>query len=293
MPLQGVSVGLTECIVSGNSFPGIALMGHGKKRRDPRLMARNEHHHQNGREGSAHREPLIPKHGGYRKLKSFQLAQLVYDVTVRFCNRYIDRRSRTRTHDQMVQAARSGVQNIAEGSVASGTSKKMELKLTNVAKASLEELRLDYEDFLRHRGLRLWDRDDPRRKELVARRCLTADDVALWVKEKKYGPPGRDGRHGQNGQNGQHGRGGQRDSSMTSIPSITSIKSMESIESMTSSSSPESIYPELSANAALVLIGVATTLLDRQLEALASAFEKEGGFTERLYRTRQARRKNP
>ena len=90
-------------------------------------------------------EPLIPKHGGYRKLKSFQVAQLVYDVTVRFCDRYIEKRSRT--HDQMVQAARSGVQNIAEGSKASGTSKKMELKLTNVARASLEELRLDYEDY--------------------------------------------------------------------------------------------------------------------------------------------------
>ena len=96
-------------------------------------------------------ETLIPKHGGYRNLKSFQVAQLVYDVTVRFCDRYIDPRSRT--HDQMVQAARSGVQNIAEGSQASGTSKKMEMKLTNVARASLEELRLDYEDYLRQRGL--------------------------------------------------------------------------------------------------------------------------------------------
>jgi restriction system protein len=104
-------------------------------------------------------EALIPKHGGYRKLKSFQVAQLVYDVTVRFCNRYINPRSRT--HDQMVQASRSGVQNIAEGSKASGTSKKMELKLTNVARASLEELLLDYEDFLRQRGLRLWDKDSP------------------------------------------------------------------------------------------------------------------------------------
>src|SRR5437763_9480446 len=83
---------------------------------------------------SAKPEKLIPPHGGYRKLKSFQVAQLVYDVTVRFCDRYIDRRSRT--HDQMVQAARSGVQNIAEGSQASGTSKKTEMKLTNVARAS-------------------------------------------------------------------------------------------------------------------------------------------------------------
>jgi len=73
----------------------------------------------------------------------------------------------------MVQAARSGVQNIAEGSQASGTSKKIEMKLTNVARASLEELRLDYEDFLRQRGLPLWDWKDPRRAELIARRPAT------------------------------------------------------------------------------------------------------------------------
>jgi len=71
---------------------------------------------------------------------------------------------RSRTHDQMVQAARSGVQNIAKGSVVSGTSKNMEKKLTNVARASLEELRRDYEDFLRQRGLPLWPHDDPRRQ---------------------------------------------------------------------------------------------------------------------------------
>src|SRR5207244_3627223 len=130
----------------------------------------------------------IPLHGGYRKLKSFQVAQLVYDVTVRFCDRYIEKRSRT--HDQMVQAARSGVQNIAEGSQASGTSKKMELKLTNVARASLEELRLDYEDFLRQRGLALWAREDPRRAELIARRPDTADSVAHWAKDVRDGQAG-------------------------------------------------------------------------------------------------------
>ncbi len=194
-------------------------------------------------------EALIPKHGGYRKLKSFQLAQLIYDVTVRFCDRYIDPRSRT--HDQMVQAARSGVQNIAEGSQASGTSKKMELKLTNVARASLEELKLDYEDFLRQRGLKLWERSDPRRQELVQRRCTTADEVAAWIKEIH-------GRYGQNG---------QAKLSISSIPSS---------------------YPELAANAALVLIGVTTSLLDRQLASQAAAFEREGGFTERLYRVRSA-----
>lgn len=96
---------------------------------------------------------LIPKHGGYRHLKGFQVAQLAHDITVRFAEKYVDRFSRTK--DQMVQAARSGVQNIAEGSQASATSKKTELKLTQVARASLEELRLDYEDFLLQRNLSL------------------------------------------------------------------------------------------------------------------------------------------
>jgi four helix bundle suffix protein len=200
----------------------------------------------------AEQEPLIPKHGGYRKLKSFQIAQLVYDVTVRFCDRYIDKRSRT--HDQMVQAARSGTQNIAEGSQVSGTSKKMEMKLTNVARASLEELRLDYEDYLRQRGLELWGPKDPRRQKLIDRRCKTADEVAVWVKEV-YGQSGLDGQ------------------------------SMKSTESMKAS------YSEIAANAALVLIGVAVSLLSRQLAAQAAAFEKEGGFTERLYQRRKNSRK--
>src|SRR5512138_2807427 len=128
-------------------------------------------------------EPLIPKHGGYRKLKSFQVAQLAYDVTVRFCDRYVDRRSRT--HDQMVQAARSGVQNIAEGSQASGTSKKMELKLTNVARASLEELKLDYEDFLRQRGLEMWPPNHPALMRFKAKRCASLEEVSACVKEER------------------------------------------------------------------------------------------------------------
>lgn len=128
---------------------------------------------------------LIPKHGGYRNLKSFQVAQVVYDVTVRFCNRYIARKSRT--HDQMVQAARSGKQNIAEGSMASGTSKKAELKLTNVARASLEELRLDYQDFLRDRGLPEWEVEDARRDDLIKRRPTNAEQVAEWAKEVRRG----------------------------------------------------------------------------------------------------------
>lgn len=211
-------------------------------------------------------EGLIPKHGGYRKLKSFQVAQLVYDVTVRFCDRYIDRRSRT--HDQMVQAARSGVQNIAEGSQASGTSKKFELKLTSVARASLEELRLDYEDFLRQRGLPLWERKDPRRKALIERRCSTADEVAAWVAEIRRRTAG--GQHGLDGQNGPI------EPSTTSMPSMKSTKSS---------------YPEIAANAALTLIAVACSLLDRQVAAQAADFEAKGGFSERLYRTRNRARK--
>lgn len=131
----------------------------------------------------ADEEGLIPKHGGYRHLKSFQVAQLAYDVTVRFCERYIDRFSRTR--DQMVQAARSGVQNIAEGSQASGTSKKTELKLTNVARASLEELRLDYEDFLRQRGLPKLKPYHPALKRFKARRCTNLAQVREWVAGEK------------------------------------------------------------------------------------------------------------
>ncbi len=115
---------------------------------------------------------LIPPHGGYRKLRSYQTAELVYDATVIFCDRFIDKRSRT--HDQMVQAARSGVQNIAEGSMASATSKKTELKLTGVARASLEELLLDYQAFLRQKSLRLWAKDSP--EALAVRKKHSSDN---------------------------------------------------------------------------------------------------------------------
>ncbi|MGI5836349.1 MAG: four helix bundle suffix domain-containing protein [Chloroflexota bacterium] len=213
---------------------------------------------------------LIPKHGGYRRLKSFQVAQLVHDVTVRFCDRYIDRYSRT--HDQMVQAARSGVQNIAEGSQVSGTSKKMELKLTNVARASLEELRLDYEDFLRQRGLKAWNSGDPRRSDLIARRPATADDVAVWVMGQY--------EKVKSGQGGLGGQGGQSSSPTVSILSTSSTK-------FTRLEHPS--YSEIAANAALTLIAVACSLLDRQLAAQAKAFQQEGGFTERLYRSRTNR----
>ena len=130
-----------------------------------------------------HSGDLIPHHGGYRNLRSFQTAQIVYDVTVIFCNRFIDKRSRT--HDQMVQAARSGAQNIAEGSMASATSKKTELKLVGVARASLEELLLDYEDFLRQRGLRLWDKDSP--ESMKVRGKYLSDGADTSDRADKYG----------------------------------------------------------------------------------------------------------
>src|ERR1043166_5032848 len=100
---------------------------------------------------------FIPPHGGFQKLLSYQKALVVYDATLYFCDRFFDKRDRT--VGQMVQAARSGKQNILEGSQASGTSKEAELKLVNVARASLEELLEDYRDFLRVRELTLWDKN--------------------------------------------------------------------------------------------------------------------------------------
>ena len=106
---------------------------------------------------SAPDDKLLPPHGNYAELLSYQKAEVVYDLTFRFCERFLKKGDRT--IDQMVQAARSGKQNIAEASKASGTSKETELKLTNVARASLEELLLDYQDFLRVRDLALWPKD--------------------------------------------------------------------------------------------------------------------------------------
>jgi len=179
-------------------------------------------------------EKLISAHGGYRHLKSFQNAELVYDATVKFCDRFIDRRSRT--HDQMVQAARSGRQNIAEGSQASGTSKKTELKLVGVARASLEELLLDCEDFLRQRGLKIWTKNHSMAQ--IIRRLA-------YEKNRSY---------------------------------------------MTYKTYIEQSTGEVAANTLVCLIHQTNYLLDQQLRQLEQQFLKEGGFTERLYRTRRNRR---
>lgn len=177
---------------------------------------------------------LLFPHGGYRELKSYQTSEIVYDATVRFCERFIDRRSRT--VDQMVQAARSGKQNIAEGSMAAGTSKKSELKLLGVARASLEELLLDYEDFLRQRGLPVWGKEhDP--AKLV--RSLARRSDRSYETYKTY---------------------------------------------------VESAPAETAANTLVCLIHQANYLLDQQLRRLERDFLEQGGFTEKLYRLRKARK---
>ena len=200
---------------------------------------------------------LIPSHGGYRKLRSFQCAQLIYDATAVFCDRFVDKRSRT--CDQMVQAARSGVQNIAEGSMASATSKKAELKLTGVARASLEELLLDYEDFLRQRGLRIWDKNSPE---------------ALSVR-RRYRSDGSDGSDRSDRSDRSDGSDGS-DRSGAADPYCIATASAE-----------------VAANTLICLTNQASFLLGRQLRKLEQQFLAEGGFTERLYRERQKRRGSP
>lgn len=214
-------------------------------------------------------EKLIPKHGGYRKLKSFQVAQLVYDITVRFCDRYIERYSRTR--DQMVQAARSGVQNIAEGSQASATSKKTELKLTGVARASLEELRLDYEDFLRQRQLPLWEPKHPSLRRFKANPCKTIAEFRTWMEDERK-------RANTDNHTDEHRLARTNTDMKTRTLSV-------GVGERLCQSVPPSVFV---ANAALSLLNLCCYLLDRQLAALARAFEQEGGFTERLYRVRKA-----
>lgn len=211
-------------------------------------------------------DKIISDHGGYRNLKSFQVSQLVYDLTVRFCDKYIDRFSRTK--DQMVQAARSGVQNIAEGSQASATSKKTELKLTNVARASLEELKLDYEDFLRQRDLELMAPEHPALKRFKSMRCSSLEEVRQWVREERA----RSLKDNQ----------GQ---AQTSSADQKQVSDRDRLCKTVYSSS------ELAANAALSLLNLACYFLKRQLERLAKDFEEKGGFTEKLYRIRSNKKR--
>lgn len=120
---------------------------------------------------------FIPQQGFYRNLRVYRIAEIIYDITYIFTGRFLSKGDRT--IDQMVQAARSGKQNIAEGSVAGSTSKETEIKLTNVAKASLQELLIDYEDYLRVRNLHQWSKNEE--KALITRRiCMNNNDSAYF-----------------------------------------------------------------------------------------------------------------
>ena len=183
--------------------------------------------------------------GGYRSLRSFQTATVIYDATVAFCERFVDKRSRT--VDQMVQAARSGRQNIAEGSRAAATSSQTELRLVNVARASLDELLLDYEDFLRQRGLSQWAKDDP---EACAVRNIGRDHLT-----------------------DQSDRTDPSDSlSSLSAPYAPWLDSSDSA---------------IAANALICLIHQANYLLDQQIAALERTFVEEGGYSEQLAAARR------
>jgi four helix bundle suffix protein len=203
---------------------------------------------------------FIPPHGGYRDLISYRKAEIVYDATVSFCERFLERRDRT--VDQMVQAARSGKQNIVEGSMASGTSKEMEIKLMNVARASLEELLADYLDFLRVRQLALWDKNS--KAALTVRKLARQEDRSHESHES-------DGSHTSH-------------ESHESYETHRSHKSHESYE--TYRTYIETRSPETVANIIICLIHQANYLLDRQIRQLERAFLKEGGLRERMTRAR-------
>lgn len=196
-------------------------------------------------------ESVFLPHGGYENLRSYKVAEAVYDATVVFCNRFVEKSSRT--HDQMVQAARSGVRNISEGSGAAATSRKSEMLLTNVARASLtDELLKDYKSFLMQRGLRVWQKDSLEAK--VMRERLKHDTAQNL-------PPVPIGK-----------------ARLTGLAGLSDFISKAE--------------PELAANAMLCAINQASYLLKRQLESQSRAFLEKGGFTENLYAVRMEKRKS-
>jgi four helix bundle suffix protein len=188
--------------------------------------------------------------GGYRSLRSFQTTTLIYDGTSIFCDQWISKRSRT--HDQMVQAARSGRQNIAEGSRASTTSSSSELLLTNVARASLDELLLDYEDVLRQRKFPQWEADED--SSQVVRKLFRQIDA---VNREVSGLSHR-----------------KQDDARWGVYAAWL----------------ESQDLEKQANTLICLIHQANYLLDQQIRRLEKDFLKEGGLRERMTKARlQAR----
>lgn len=191
--------------------------------------------------------------GGYRDTASFQTTTIIYDATVWFCEKFVDPRSRT--VDQMVQAARSGRQNIAEGSRAAATSSQTELRLVNVARSSLEELLLDYEDFLRHRRLPQWAPDSP---EASAVRSVPT----RFRKDQSDQPD---------------------------PPNLTDLSDHQRYALY--AQWLDHADPAIRANTLICLINQANFLLDRQIAALEQAFVEEGGYSEQLATARMAHRR--
>ncbi len=195
----------------------------------------------------------LRKSGGYRQLASFQTATLIYDATYWFCEKFLDPRSRT--VDQMIQAARSGRQNIAEGSRAAATSSQTELRLVNVARSSQEELLLDYEDYLRHRRLPLWEPDSPE--------ASAVRSVPRRFRQDSPDP-----------------------SDSTNMTDLTDRQRWELYSRWLDSDNAA-----IRANAVICLIHQANFLLDQQIAALEQQFIKEGGYSEQLATARLAKRR--
>ncbi len=194
----------------------------------------------------------IRKSGGYRNLASFQSATLIYDSTYWFCEKFLD--SRSRTVDQMVQAARSGRQNITEGSRVSATSSQTELRLVNVARASMEELLLDYEDYLRHRHLTLWKADSPEASEVRS--------VPRRFRENR--------------------------SDLSHSTDLTDLSDQQRWSLY--SKWLDHTDAVIRANAIICLIHQCNYLLDQQIGALEQQFVTEGGYSEQLATARLAER---
>jgi restriction system protein len=188
--------------------------------------------------------PVLP-YGGYRTLRSYKVAEVVYDATVVFCRRFFS--NDRRMTDQMVQAARSGVRNISEGSGAAATSRKTEMKLTNVARASLsDELARDYASFPTQNGLRVWPKDSREARAMRARLAQDQDSAQLPRSTGKV--------------------------ILTGLFGLSEFVAKAA--------------PELAANAMLCAVNQAAYLLRRQLESQGRTFLQKGGFTENLHATR-------
>ncbi len=249
--------------------------------KEVRRAEQEKNTNRHGRSQAHGDDSMIPKHGGYENTKTWQLADLIYDVTVRFCDKYVDRRSRT--HDQMVQAARSGCQNLQEGSVDSAVSKKIEMKLTGIAKGSLMELQRDFKKFLKHRDLPEWSPYHPALMRFKALQCATLDQFRAWVADEMR----RDGQ-GRN-------TDGEKNTEKHGLTHMGKEAPRSGVpgrpcQSMSVRVSRGAFPAVCAANGALSLLNLCIHLIGNQMEAQAAAFEKEGGFTERLYKRRTQRR---